>query len=142
MSTATYNRVHHKALSYPFGNFCRRIFNYSTAPWEGETIKLLRVLIEMVHDWECFAKDGTPSPVVFTQDEIDAAFKLCQALESAEENERSLRNYVGYGPETWVSVDNYEKAMASGKKTKQKMLKEYLGDEVMTEERRIYFARC
>ena len=142
VSTATYNRVHHKALSYPLGNFCRRIFNYSIAPWEGETIKLLQALIEMVLDWERFAKDGTPCPVVFTPDEIDAAFKLCQALERAEENERSLRNYVGYGPETWVSVDNYEKAMASGEEMKQKMLEEYSRDEVMTEERRSYFAKC
>lgn len=143
LSTATYNRAHHKALSYPFGSFCRRIFNHSAAPWEGETIKLLQALIEMVLDWERFAKDGSmPCPVVFTQDEMDAAFKLCQALESADENERNLRNYVGYGPETWVSVDNYEKAMASGEEIKQKMLEEYSGDVKMTEERRSYIAKC
>ena len=66
---------------------------------------------------------------------------VCQALESADENEKNLRNYVGYGPETWVSVDNYEKAMASGEEIKQKMLEEYSGDVKMTEERRSYIAK-
>ena len=87
LSTATYNRAHHKALVYPFGNFCCRIFNYATAPWKGETIELLWALIEIVLDRERFSKDGAPCPVVFTPNEIDAAIKLCQALESAEENE-------------------------------------------------------
>ena len=79
---------------------------------------------------------------MITPDEIYAANKLCQALESAEENERNLRNYVGYGPETWLSVDNYEKAMASGKEMKQKMLEEYSKDEVMTEDMLAYIAKC
>ena len=48
LSTAMYNRVRHKGLVYPLGNFCCRIFNYATAPWEGETIKLQWALIEMV----------------------------------------------------------------------------------------------
>ena len=73
LSTAAYNRVHHKGLVYPFSNFRRRIFNYATAPWEGETIKLLWTLIEMVVNWKRFAKDGTLCPVVFTSDEIDPA---------------------------------------------------------------------
>ena len=37
LSTAVYNSVHHKGLEYLFGNFCRRISNYASAPWEGET---------------------------------------------------------------------------------------------------------
>ena len=41
-----------------------------------------------------------------------------------------------------MSVDNYEKAMASGKEMKQKMLEEYSVDEVVTEERRTYLAEC
>ena len=142
LSTATYNRVHYKGLVYPFSNFRRRIFNYATAPWEGETIKLLWALIEMVVNWERFAKDGTPCPVVFTPDEIDAAEKLCQALESAEENERTLINYVGYGPEIWVRVANYEKDMASGQELKQKMLEVYSEEEVMTEDKRALIAAC
>lgn len=142
LSTATYNRAHHKGLVYPFSSFYRRIFNHAIAPWEEETIKLLWALIEMVVDWEGFSKDGTPCPVVFTPNEIDAAIKLCQALESAEKNERSLRNYVGYGPETWLPVANYERAMASGQEMKQKMLEAYSEDEEMTEDKRALIAEC
>jgi hypothetical protein len=102
VSTAAYNKVHHKGLVYPLNTFRRRIFNHATAPWEGETIKLLWSLIEMVMDWESFVKDGTPCPVVFTKDEIAAAITLYRALANAEDSERALRNHVGYGPETWV----------------------------------------
>jgi hypothetical protein len=142
LSTAVYNRVHHKGLVYPLGNFCCRIFNYASAPWEGETIKLQLALIEMVVGWERFVKDGTPCPLVFTPDEIDAAVKLGKELEIAEENERTLRNLVGYGPETWVPVAEYEKAMATGQAMKQKMLEVYSEDEVMTDEKRALIVAC
>lgn len=142
LSTAVYNRVHHKGLVYPISNFCRRIFNYATAPWEGETIKLLCALIEMVVNWEGFSKDGTPCPVVLTPDEIDAAIKLCRELESAEENERTLRNLVGYGPETWVPAAKYEKAMASGQEMKQKMLEVYSEDQLITDDKRALIFAC
>ena len=50
---------------------------------------------------------------MITPTEIDAAVTLGEDLEIAEENERMLRNYVGYGPETWVPAAQYEKAMVS-----------------------------
>ena len=62
LDTAVYNRVRHKGLVYSLGHFCRRIFNYASAPWDGETIKLHWVLIEMVIGWDRFVKDGTPCP--------------------------------------------------------------------------------
>ena len=140
LSTAAYNRVHHISLVYPLNTFRRRIFNHATAPWEGETIKLLWALIEMVVEWESFVQDGTPCPVVFTEDEIAAAITLYRALANAEENERILRNYVGYGPETWVPVADYEKAMASGQEIKRKTLEAYSEDEVTTEDERALIA--
>ena len=62
LSTAVYNRVRHKGLVYSLGHFCRRIFNYASAPWDEETIKLHWVVIEMVIGWDRFVKDGTPCP--------------------------------------------------------------------------------
>ena len=47
--------------------------------------------------------------------------KLCEELEIADENEKMLRNYVGYVPETWVPTARYEKAMVSCQEMKQKM---------------------
>jgi hypothetical protein len=88
LSTAAHNRIHHKGLVYSLNTFRRRIFNHATAAWEGETIKLLYALIDMVSGWASFAKDGTPCPVVFTEDEKAAAEKLYQALGNAEMGER------------------------------------------------------
>jgi hypothetical protein len=133
LSMTVYNRVHHKGLVYPFGNFCRRIFNYATPSW---------ALIEMVDGWERFAKDGTPCPAVFTPDVRNAAVKLGKELETAVENERMLRNLAGYGRETWVPVAEHEKAMASGQQMKRKMLEVYSEDEVMTDEKRALIVAC
>ena len=117
LSTAVYSRVHHKGLVYSFGNFCRRIFNYATAPWEGETI-------------------------VITPDEIDAAVKLGEKLEIAEENERMLRTYAGYGSETWVPPAQYEKAGASSQDMKQKILEVYSENEVKMDDKRALIMAC
>ncbi|KIY52191.1 hypothetical protein FISHEDRAFT_63935 [Fistulina hepatica ATCC 64428] len=133
LSTAAHNRIHHKGLVYPLNTFRRRIFNHATAAWEGETIKLLYALIDMVSGWGSFAKDGTPCPVVFTEDEKAAAEKLYQALRNAEMGERMLRDHVGYGEETWVPVAHYEKAKAFGQEMKRMTLKACAEDEETTE---------
>lgn len=138
LSTAAHNRIHHKGLVYPLNNFRRRIFNHAIAAWEGETIKLLYALIDMVFGWASFAKDdGTLAcPVVFTEDEIAGAVQLYQALVNAEMGERMLMDKVGYyyGEETWVPVAHYEKAKAFGQQMKQLTLKACAEDEETTKE--------
>ncbi|KAL5486270.1 hypothetical protein ACEPAI_7316 [Sanghuangporus weigelae] len=134
LSTAAYNRIHHKGLVYPLNTFRRRIYNHATAVWEGETIKLLYALMDMVCGWASFAKDGTPCPVVFTEDEKAAAVQLYQALANAEMGERMLMDRVGYAEETWVPVAHYEKAKAFGQQMKQMTLKACAEDEEATEE--------
>jgi len=88
LSTAPHNRIHHKGQVYPLNAFCRRIFNHATAAWEGETIKQLYALIDMVSGWA--TKDDAPCPVLFTEDEKAAAEMLYQALANAETGERML----------------------------------------------------
>lgn len=134
LSTATHNRIHHQGLVYPLNTFRRRIFNHATAMWEGETIKLLYALIDMVSGWASFAKDGTPCPVAFTEDEKAAAEKLYRALANAEMGEKMLRDRVGYGEETWVPVAHYEEAKALGQEMKRMTLKACAEDEETTGE--------
>lgn len=134
LSTATYNRIHHKGLVYSLNPFRRRIFIHATAMWEGETIKLLYALIDMVSGWESFAKDGTPCPVVFTEDEKAAAERLYQALAIADNGERLLRENVGYGEETWVPATHYKDARAFGQEIKRRTLKACAEDKETTEE--------
>ncbi|KAI6142613.1 kinase-like domain-containing protein [Pisolithus tinctorius] len=134
VSTATYNRIHLKGFVYPLNDLRRRIFIHATAAWEGETINLLDSLIDIVFGWESFAKDGTPCPVVFTEDEIAAAVKLYEALANADMGERMLRDNVGRGEETWVPVAQYEEAKAIGQDIKRRTLEALAEDEETTEE--------
>jgi hypothetical protein len=134
LSTATHNRIHPKALIYSLNTFRRRIFKHATAGWEGETVKLLYALMDMVFGWTSFAKDGTPCPVVFTGDEKATAVQLYRALANAEMCERMLMDKVGYGEDTWVPVAHYEKAKAFGQEMKQMTLKACAEDEETTEE--------
>ncbi|KAG6847635.1 hypothetical protein H0H93_006893 [Arthromyces matolae] len=135
LSTAVYNKIHHKGLVYPFNPFRRRIFNHAIVPWEGETIKLQYALMEMVDGWGRFTtKDDEPCPVVFTEEEKASAEKLYRAVEVAEKNEKALREYGGYAEETWVPAAHYEEAMAFGREIKRVTLQGAREDEETTEE--------
>ncbi|KIM38483.1 hypothetical protein M413DRAFT_19995 [Hebeloma cylindrosporum] len=134
LSTAAHNRIHHRGMVYSLNPFRRRIFNHATAAWEGETINLLYALIDMTVGWASFAKDGTPCPVVFTEEEEVAAENLYQALSNAERGESMLRDNVGYGCETWVPVAHYEDAKALGQELKRRTLEALAEDEETTKE--------
>ncbi|KAG6828215.1 hypothetical protein H0H87_002697 [Tephrocybe sp. NHM501043] len=134
LNTAAYNRIHHKGLVYAFNPFRRRIFIHASAIWEGETIKLLCALIDLVLGWEDFVTDGTPCPVVFTEEEVDAAAKLSQDLENAERGDSLLKGNVGYGEETWVPAAHYEVAKAFGLEVKRKILEACAENEEITKE--------
>jgi hypothetical protein len=134
LSTVMYNRIHHKGLVYPLNTFRRRIFNHATVIWEGETIKLLYALMDMVASWKRFAKDDTPCPVVFTEEEEAAAEKLYQALANSEMTERRLRLNVGYGGETWLPVAHYKGAKAIAQELKRMALIACAEDEETTVE--------
>lgn len=122
LSTATYNRMLFKGLVYPLNHFRRHIFIHSSAIWEGETIKLLYALINMVVDWGSFATDDTPCPIVFTEEEMDAAQKLYDDLEYADGGEKQLMDLIGYGEDTWVPTARYEAGKALGQELKRKTL--------------------
>ncbi|KAG6848010.1 hypothetical protein H0H93_004203 [Arthromyces matolae] len=137
LSTAVYNKIHHKGLVYPFNAFRRRIFNHAIVPWEGETIKLQYALMEMVDGWGRFtSKDDAdePCPVVFTEEEKASAEKLYRAVQAAEKNEKMLMEYGGYAEETWVPAAHYEEAMAFGREIKRVTLQGAREDEETTEE--------
>ncbi|KAJ3794067.1 hypothetical protein GGU11DRAFT_818342 [Lentinula aff. detonsa] len=133
-STATHNRIHHKGFVHPLNPFRCRIFIHATDMWEGETIKLLYALIDLVRGWGHFATDGTMCPVVFTEKVIAAAEELWQALANAERGERWLRDFVAYGEETWVPAAHYEAAKAIGQEVKRRTFKACAEDEEMTKE--------
>ena len=59
-----------------------------------------------------------------------------------KELERMVRNYDGYGPETWVPAAEYEKVMASCQEMKQKMLGVYSEDKEMADEKRALVVAC
>ncbi|KAK7000463.1 hypothetical protein R3P38DRAFT_3058481 [Favolaschia claudopus] len=134
LSTAAYNKVHHEGFVYPLNPFRRRIFIHASAIWEGETIKLLCAMIDLVCNWVVFATDGTPCPVDFTEEEIEKALKLYQALANAEMGERQLMARIDYADETWVPFADYEAAKAFGQELKRVTLKASAADEETTEE--------
>ncbi|KAL0959421.1 hypothetical protein HGRIS_014666 [Hohenbuehelia grisea] len=134
LSTATHNRVHHRGLVYPFNSFLRRIFIHASAAWEGETIKLLYALMELVAGWENIVTDDTPCPVMFTVEEADAAEKLYQALMDAERVQMSLRAFIGYGDETWVPAAHYETAKDFSRELKLRALQACADDKETTDE--------
>ena len=53
-----------------------------------------------------------------------------------------MRSYVLYGPETWGTAAQYEKAMAASQEMKQKMLEVYSEGKEMTDDKRALIVAC
>lgn len=134
LSTATHNRINLKGFVYPQNDFRRHIFYHAIIAWEGETIKLLYALIELVANWDVLSKDNTPCPVVIPEDEVAAAEKLYQALMESDDSARLFKDTIGYGDETWVPAADYERAKAMARELKRTTLSACAEDEEITEE--------
>jgi hypothetical protein len=61
--TADKNPRHFDALSYPFSIGRRKIFQLSSAPWQGDNIPLMSSLVFVKHEWQHICA-GAPSDTI------------------------------------------------------------------------------
>jgi hypothetical protein len=61
--TADKNPRHFDALSYPFSIGRRKIFQLSSAPWQGDDISLRSSLVFVKHEWQ-HIRAGAPSDTI------------------------------------------------------------------------------
>ena len=107
-----YNKLHHDAFSDLVSMYLFRLFHQASAPWEGETHELKTKLIEVTETWETLMGEGVPCPVAFEPEDLLKTEELSAKLQLADEIFEACRGMVGFETETWVSTENYERAIA------------------------------
>ncbi|KIY74011.1 hypothetical protein CYLTODRAFT_341284 [Cylindrobasidium torrendii FP15055 ss-10] len=108
--TEELNKLHHDALIDPASLFARRLFTQAGYPWEAETHELKALLVEATEKWAQIAGPGVPCPIEFDPEEVSKTKAFSERLELSDGNVASLRAIIGFGGETWVPPDEYERA--------------------------------
>jgi hypothetical protein len=123
--TANNNPIHFDALTLPFSIGRRKIFQLSSAPWQGDNIPLRSSLIFVKQNRnKICASPGTPCPITFTDEEERGCLRLDELEQDAEEQLRASEAMLGLGPEGWVSHENYEPAQAAIARMKEMCLEQ------------------
>ena len=112
--SAEKNPRHFDAMNYPFSIGRRKIFQLSSAPWQGDNIPPRSSLIFVKQNWRDFCGSSTvPCPITFTDEEESECLRLDELEQGAEEQLEASKAMLGLGPEGWVSHDNYEASQAA-----------------------------
>ncbi|KAJ4464880.1 protein kinase subdomain-containing protein PKL/CAK/Fmp29 [Lentinula edodes] len=123
-NTKEYNRRHLDLIIDPISMFLCRLFDGAGAPWEGETHTLKTALIEATEVWARLVGQGeaVPCPVVFDPEDLRQTKELSEKLQAVDEAFEECQAMIGLGPETWVTNEHFETAVALGELVKQKVL--------------------
>ena len=123
--TASMNSLHFDAMTLPFSIGRRKIFQLSSAPWQGDNIPLRSSLVFVKQNWQTiWALSDTPCPISFTDEEERECLRLDELEQDAEEQLRASEELLGLGPEGWVSHENYEPAQAAIARMKEMCLEQ------------------
>jgi hypothetical protein len=123
--TANIDSLYFDVLNLPFSIGRRKIFQLSSAPWQGDNIPLRSSLIFVKQNWNTIcASPDTPCPITLTAEEERECLRLDESEQDAEEQLRASEAMLGLGPEGWVSHDNYEPAQAAIARMKEVCLEQ------------------
>ena len=121
-NTEEHNKLHHDVLSDPVCMFIHHLFDRAGVPWEGETHDLKTLLIQATETWGKLAGAGVPCPVEFEPEDVRRTKEFSERLQLSDENFKGCQAMIGFGTETWVSNEHYEKAKALAELLKLEVL--------------------
>jgi hypothetical protein len=123
--TANIDSLYFDVLNLPFSIGRRKIFQLSSAPWQGDNILLRSSLIFVKQNWNTIcASSDTPCAITLTAEEERECLRLDESEQDAEEQLSASEAMLGLGPEGWVSHDNYEPAQAAIARMKEVCLEQ------------------
>lgn len=123
--TAEKNPKHFDAMSYPYSIGRRKLFQLSSAPWQGDNIPLRSSLIFVKQNWRDFCgSSNILCPITFTDEEESECLRLDELEQGAEEQLEASKVMLGLGPEGWVSHENYEASQAAISRMKSMCLEQ------------------
>jgi hypothetical protein len=107
-----------------------KLFDRAAAPWEGNSLELEHILIEVLRRWPLAIdkEDSTAqqnAPVQYNDHQVDACLKAISLREEKEQELEEMREFIGIDSQGWVPNDErLEQARQMRALIKQKLLEE------------------
>ncbi|PPQ64112.1 hypothetical protein CVT24_008723 [Panaeolus cyanescens] len=121
-ATAELNSCHHESLWDWRSIVIRRLWHHAGRPWNAEIHDLKALLIEATEDWEALVGPGLPCPVEFEPEDVSKTKAFSERLQVPDEIFQDVQNGLGFGSQTWISNDDYEKAKELAELLKARLL--------------------
>jgi hypothetical protein len=118
-----------------------KLYDRAAAPWEGNSLNLEHILIEVLRRWPlpidredpASNQNALEAPVQYDDQQIDACLKAIELQEEKEQELEEMREVIGIDSQGWVPNDdrlNHARQM-------REMIKQGLLKESTTEKERI-----
>lgn len=120
--TASKNKTHFDALTYPLVIGRKEVFNLASAPWQGDNVALQSSLIFIKQNWESFS--DLPCPIAFTEEEESERLRLDDLEQVSAVAWQEIHDELGIGPDGWVANERYEDVKRTVKELKKDSLEE------------------
>ncbi|KAJ7623720.1 protein kinase subdomain-containing protein PKL/CAK/Fmp29 [Roridomyces roridus] len=114
--TEELNPLHHIALTEPQRELRRGLFKESYRPWDGETFRLRRWLVQASEEWDALAAHSCP--LVFDSEYLTETSRLREEEADADFDTTYCHEAVGCASDGWVPNEAYQEALAKSKKMK------------------------
>jgi hypothetical protein len=118
-----------------------KLYDRAAAPWEGKSLNLEHILIEVLRRWPLTTGEEDPAthrndlqaPVQYSDQQIEACLKAVELQEEKEEELEEMREVIGIDSQGWVPIDerlNHARQMRG-------LIKQDLSKQYSTEKERI-----
>jgi hypothetical protein len=128
-----FNNIHYKALQSPSTAVKQSLCFNASSPWQGNTIPLKAVLMQVTHSWDTLTaesfKKGSDCPISFAEDEVAKCLRINASQDTIDENVSLLRESIGIGEDGWVSTEDYDRAVVENQRLKDELLKDASDEE-------------
>lgn len=120
-----------------------KLFDRAAAPWEGNSLDLEHILMEVARRWPMAIDDGkeqspaqqngNKAPVRYSDERVEACSKAMELQEEKEQELEEMREVIGIDSQGWVPDDE---RLEHAKRVRD-LIKEKLLEECETEKERI-----
>lgn len=123
--TSENDPTHCEALTLPFALGRRKVFELSSAAWQGHNIPLRSSLMLIKQQWQNIAaRPEMPCPITFDEEEERECLRLDDVEQEAVEQLKGTVELLGMGAEGWVPNEDYEAVMDAIARMKDRSLEE------------------
>ncbi|KDQ15825.1 hypothetical protein BOTBODRAFT_107823 [Botryobasidium botryosum FD-172 SS1] len=119
------NPEYHRALSPDMEELILMPYTYAGDTWSGGFVPLRESLLRVVAHWNLIARDGSPCPIQFSDEEREASVDEAKAWQRAEDMLVALNARIGVRDDGWVFPEDYDAAVAANIAIREMMVERF-----------------